>query len=89
MSGAWICRCFTQISSRVKASRGEAVVLTCTDSDAALRAMLPAYPQARDWLDERLSPAQTLLFVSHHAEEVPRTVDRLLRLDRGQVVERR
>ena len=29
-------------------SRGEAVVLTCTDSDAALRALLPAYPEARD-----------------------------------------
>ena len=28
--------------------RGDAVVLTCTDSDAALRALLPAYPQARD-----------------------------------------
>ncbi|HVW34556.1 MAG TPA: ABC transporter ATP-binding protein [Acidimicrobiia bacterium] len=29
-------------------SRGEAVVLTCTDSDAALRALLAKYPQARD-----------------------------------------
>ena len=29
-------------------ARGEAVVLTCSDSDAALRALLPAYPQARD-----------------------------------------
>jgi len=29
-------------------TRGEAVVLSCTDSDAALRALLPAYPQARD-----------------------------------------
>jgi ABC-2 type transport system ATP-binding protein len=29
-------------------ARGEAVTLTCTDSDAALRALLPAYPQARD-----------------------------------------
>jgi len=28
--------------------RGEAVVLTCTDSDAAIRALLPAYPGARD-----------------------------------------
>jgi ABC-2 type transport system ATP-binding protein len=28
--------------------RGEAVVLTCTDSDAALRALLPRYPEARD-----------------------------------------
>ncbi|HEY3716924.1 MAG TPA: ABC transporter ATP-binding protein [Jatrophihabitantaceae bacterium] len=29
-------------------SRGEAVVLNCSDSDAAIRALLPAYPQARD-----------------------------------------
>jgi ABC-2 type transport system ATP-binding protein len=28
--------------------RGEAVVLTCSDSDAAVRALLAAYPQARD-----------------------------------------
>jgi ABC-2 type transport system ATP-binding protein len=28
--------------------RGEAVALTCADSDAAIRALLAAYPQARD-----------------------------------------
>jgi len=28
--------------------RGEAVVLHCTDSDAAIRALLPAYPAASD-----------------------------------------
>jgi ABC-2 type transport system ATP-binding protein len=28
--------------------RGEAVVLSCTDSDAAIRALLSAYPEARD-----------------------------------------
>jgi ABC-2 type transport system ATP-binding protein len=28
--------------------RGEAVVLVCTDSDATVRALLPAYPAARD-----------------------------------------
>jgi ABC-2 type transport system ATP-binding protein len=28
--------------------RGEAVVLSCTDSDAAIRALLAAYPEARD-----------------------------------------
>ena len=28
--------------------RGEAFVLTCTDSDSALRALLPASPRARD-----------------------------------------
>ena len=29
-------------------TRGEAVVINCSDSDAALRALLPAYPEARD-----------------------------------------
>ncbi len=29
-------------------ARGGAVVLNCSDSDAAIRALLPAYPQARD-----------------------------------------
>ncbi|WP_375497368.1 ABC transporter ATP-binding protein [uncultured Jatrophihabitans sp.] len=29
-------------------TRGDSVVLSCTDSDAALRALLPAYPAARD-----------------------------------------
>jgi ABC-2 type transport system ATP-binding protein len=33
--------------SRVE-RRGEAVVLACTDSDAAVRALLPAFPEARD-----------------------------------------
>ena len=28
--------------------RGEAVVLTCADSDAAIRALLAAHPEARD-----------------------------------------
>jgi ABC-2 type transport system ATP-binding protein len=29
-------------------TRGEAVILNCSDSDTALRALLPAYPSARD-----------------------------------------
>jgi ABC-2 type transport system ATP-binding protein len=29
-------------------TRGDAVILNCTDSDLALRALLPAYPEARD-----------------------------------------
>jgi ABC-2 type transport system ATP-binding protein len=29
-------------------TRGEGVILNCSDSDIALRALLPAYPQARD-----------------------------------------
>jgi molybdate transport system ATP-binding protein len=41
----------------------------------------------RDWLDARLRPDQTLLFVSHHAEEIPRTVNRRLCLDEGRVAE--
>jgi ABC-2 type transport system ATP-binding protein len=28
--------------------RGEAVVLSCTDSDAAIRTLLAGYPEARD-----------------------------------------
>jgi molybdate transport system ATP-binding protein len=43
--------------------------------------------QARDWLDTRLGPGQTLLFVTHHAGEVPRTVTRRLRLEAGRVAE--
>jgi molybdate transport system ATP-binding protein len=41
----------------------------------------------RDWLDRRLHPEQTLLFVSHHAQEVPRTVTHRLRLEEGRVIE--
>ena len=29
-------------------TRGESVILNCSDSDAALRALLPSYPEARD-----------------------------------------
>jgi ABC-2 type transport system ATP-binding protein len=29
-------------------TRGESVIMNCSDSDAALRAFLPAYPAARD-----------------------------------------
>jgi molybdate transport system ATP-binding protein len=41
----------------------------------------------REWLDQGLGGDQTLLFVSHHAEEIPRTVNRRLRLDEGRVIE--
>jgi len=41
---------------------------------------------ARRWLDERLRPDQTLLFVTHYPQELPRTVTRTLRLEAGQVV---
>ena len=41
----------------------------------------------RDWLDGNLGADQTLLVVSHHAEEIPGSVTRRLRLDAGRVVE--
>jgi molybdate transport system ATP-binding protein len=44
--------------------------------------------RARDWLDERLQPEQTLVFVSHYEEEIPRTVTRRLRLHAGRVAEK-
>ena len=41
----------------------------------------------RAWLDRELDEDQTLLFVTHELAELPRTVTRTLRLDRGRVVE--
>lgn len=41
---------------------------------------------ARDWLDSRLDPAQTLIFVSHLLDEIPRTVNQQLWLEMGRVV---
>ena len=35
---------------------------------------------ARDWLDRNLADEQTLLFVSHHEEELPRTIEKRLEL---------
>ncbi|KAJ3156778.1 hypothetical protein HDU86_003544 [Geranomyces michiganensis] len=43
--------------------------------------------RAKKWLDTRLEPDQTLIFVTHCTEELPTTVDRLIRLEKGQVVE--
>ena len=42
--------------------------------------------RARVWLDRRLRREQTLLFVSHVAEDIPRTVTHRLRLEAGRVV---
>ena len=42
--------------------------------------------RARDWLDTRLRADQTLVFVSHHPDEIPACVTRRLRLDAGRVV---
>jgi molybdate transport system ATP-binding protein len=43
--------------------------------------------RAHDYFDKRLRPEQTLLFVTHYAEEIPHTVNRRLRLEEGRVVE--
>lgn len=42
---------------------------------------------ARDWIDRNLGEDQTLLFVSHHEKEIPRTVTRRLRLNEGRIGE--
>src|SRR5262249_52234872 len=47
----------------------------------------PPIARLRGWLDRRLRPDQTLLFVSHYAEEIPQTVTRRLGLEDGRVVE--
>jgi molybdate transport system ATP-binding protein len=44
-----------------------------------------AVTRAREWLDTRLRADQTLLFVSHHPDEIPRSVNHHLKLDRGRV----
>lgn len=41
---------------------------------------------ARKWIDDRISLEQTVLFVTHDESELPRTVTRRLRLDRGSVL---
>jgi molybdate transport system ATP-binding protein len=45
--------------------------------------------KVRQWLDARLRPDQTLIFVSHYRKEMPRTVDRVLQLDAGRIVKMR
>ncbi len=40
----------------------------------------------RNWLDANLDPTPTLLFVTHHENEIPRSVAHILRLDNGRVV---
>jgi molybdate transport system ATP-binding protein len=47
----------------------------------------PTAERARMWIDERLSPDRTVLFVTHNEFELPRTVTRRLRLRAGSVVE--
>jgi molybdate transport system ATP-binding protein len=43
--------------------------------------------KARQWLDDRLRPDQTLIFVSHQQKEIPQTASRFLHLDAGRVIE--
>ncbi len=42
--------------------------------------------RCRDWLDRELGLEQTLLFVTHEPAELPRSVTRTLRLDKGRIV---
>jgi molybdate transport system ATP-binding protein len=41
--------------------------------------------RARAWIDEHLAPSQTVLFVTHNEAELPRTINRWLRLDHGSI----
>jgi molybdate transport system ATP-binding protein len=43
--------------------------------------------RAKDWLNSRLGSEQTLIFVTHYAEEIPRSVTRFLRLENGKIAE--
>jgi molybdate transport system ATP-binding protein len=45
-----------------------------------------ATARCRDWLDRELSDDQTLLFVTHEPSELPQSVSKTLRLERGKVV---
>ena len=47
----------------------------------------PAVEHAKAWLDAHLGADQTLVFVSHHPNEIPASVTRFLRLDGGRVAE--
>jgi molybdate transport system ATP-binding protein len=40
--------------------------------------------RCRDWLDGELRAEQTLLFVTHLPDELPRCIDRIVRLDHGR-----
>ncbi len=42
--------------------------------------------RARRWIDERIAPDRTILFVTHNEKELPRSVTRRLRLADGRVV---
>ncbi|MFO0808404.1 MAG: ATP-binding cassette domain-containing protein [Gemmataceae bacterium] len=68
--------------ARALVKRPEIIILDepfqCLDSATAFR--------VRDWLDDWITPSQTLLFVSHHADEIPRSVSQRLQLVGGSEV---
>ncbi len=43
--------------------------------------------KAKFYINNRLDPAQSLIFVTHHEDEIPETVTHTIRLDNGRVVE--
>jgi molybdate transport system ATP-binding protein len=47
---------------------------------------VPTMELARDWLDHRLLPNQTLIVVAHDPAEIPRSVTKQLQLQAGKVV---
>jgi molybdate transport system ATP-binding protein len=46
-----------------------------------------AISRGREWLEQRLRPEQSLLFVSHVVEEIPSCVSHRLRLEQGRIIE--
>jgi molybdate transport system ATP-binding protein len=56
--------------------------------DEPFQALDPAtMVRARTWLDRHLGPTQTLLFVTHHPEELPASITHRLALANGRRVE--
>ena len=53
-------------------TRGEAVILSCSDSDATIRALLPAYPEARDIEISGAGLEQAFLQLTGNADETTR-----------------
>ena len=47
-----------------------------------------AIQRCRRYVDQCLDPSQAMIVVSHYEEEIPSTVNRVLRLEAGRVVER-
>lgn len=43
--------------------------------------------RAREWIDDRIAPDRTVIFVTHNEAELPRSVTRRLQLLGGMVVE--